>query len=292
VGDRPVRRALRALPRGRLTAVRLAVAWSAHLSDRAQHVVDPRALDRVERAVTDALDRGLAVMVDNHLDPQLMADPPAHRERFLAITEQVAAHFRQAPESVMIEPLNEPHGRLEALWNDYLRDALTAIRASNPTRPVVAGPGFYNTPMCLDEFAPPAEERRLVVTIHQYWPIQFTMQGEQGFPGGDARAWLGTTWDGTDAEVADLETGFERLAAWAVRHKRPIFIGEFGSTNNADPASRTRWARANRELAEGYGFAWGYWSFGPSFALYDLEAEHWNEELLAALLPRRAGRYA
>jgi endoglucanase len=50
-------------------------------------------------------------------------------------------------------------------------------------------------------------------------------------------------------------------------HKRPSFIGEFGSTNNADPASRARWARTKRELAEGYGFSWGYSSFGPSFAL-------------------------
>jgi hypothetical protein len=59
----------------------------------------------------------------------------------------------------------------------------------------------------------------------------------------------------------------------------------FGSINNADPASRARWARTKREFAEGYGFSWVCSFFGPGFALCDLDADHWNHELLVALLP-------
>jgi endoglucanase len=69
----------------------------------------------------------------------------------------------------------------------------------------------------------------------------------------------------------------------AAARDRPILVGEFGSSNNADMASRARWTRTNRELAERHGFSWGYRSFGPSFALYDLHADRWNRELLDAL---------
>jgi len=135
--------------------------------------------------------------------------------------------------------------------------------------------------------AAPESDRNLIVTIHQYWPIEFTFQGEEWFTRGDSRSWLGTRWQGSGAQRRELEVGFASVAEWAAAHDRPVFMGEFGTSNNADMASRVRWTRANRLLAEEHGFSWGYWSFGPIYALYDLQARRWHAELLAALFDQR-----
>jgi endoglucanase len=50
-------------------------------------------------------------------------------------------------------------------------------------------------------------------------------------------------------------------------------------------ASRIRWTRFNRELAEAHGFSWGCFSYGPIFSLYDDTSGDWRRELLRALIP-------
>lgn len=272
--------------RAGFSAVRVGIQWAAHTGSAAPYTISPTVLDSVERVVGEAVSRGLAVVLDNHLDPALMRDPPACRQRFLAISDQVARRVTSWPDSVMLEVLNEPHALLDPVWNEYLAEALSVIRSSAPARPLIVGPAFYNSPLRLPELELPEEDEHVIVTIHQYWPIRFTMQGEKWFPGGDAGPRLRTPWAGTASERRELRDGFDAAAAWAEARGRPVFVGEFGSSGNADLASRVLWARYNRELAEQHGFSWGYWSFGPSFALYDFDADDWHGDLLAALIPK------
>jgi endoglucanase len=273
------------------SAIRLAVVWAAHASAAPLFLLDTTVLDRVSELVDAAVGLGLAVVIDNHLDPALMTDPSQHRDRLLAIARQMTGRFAYAPETVMLEPLSEPRDALDPVWNEYLADLVTAIREVDPARTLVVGPTFYNTVLHLGELVLPADDH-LILSIHQYWPIPFTMQGEEWFAqnagwewlgGGGPAGWLGTTWTGTDAHVKELRDGYDRIAEFAARHDIPVFIGEFGATSKADPASRATWARANRELAEARGFSWGWWSLGPTYSVYDTVAGRWDTPLLAAL---------
>jgi len=88
---------------------------------------------------------------------------------------------------------------------------------------------------------------------------------------GSPRDWLGTTWDQTGAQESELHGGFAQLA-------------EFGATANAGLASRARWTRFNRMLAELHAIPWGIWSLAPTFAIYDPSARVFNPQLLAALM--------
>lgn len=194
----------------------------------------------------------------------LAGDPPAHRDRHLGIVDQISGHFRHAPDTVFLEPLAEPHDRLDPLWNAYLADTLTVARAQHPTRPILVGPAFFNTVRALPALQLPVGDRHLIVTLHHYWPLEFTFQGETWFTGSDTQAWLGTTWQPTPDRTAVLDAGFAQIAEWSTRHDRPIFLGEFGTTSHADMSSRAAWTRYNRELAEHHGFSWCYWSYGPS----------------------------
>jgi endoglucanase len=124
----------------------------------------------------------MALVIDNHLYPELMADPATHRDRLLTIVAQLASRFRGAPDGVLLEVLNEPHADLDPLWNAYLAELLAVVRQDHPTRPVIVGPGHFNTVLGLPRLDLPASDRHLIVTIHQSWPLEFTFRASSGSP--------------------------------------------------------------------------------------------------------------
>ena len=74
-----------------------------------------------------------------------------------------------------------------------------------------------NNARFLGELALPEAERNLIVGIHHYWPVTFTMQGElwlgEDHVFGHPRDWLGTTWDQTPGQEAELRAGSTRSPA-------------------------------------------------------------------------------
>lgn len=267
------------------TAIRLPVCLAAHRTDG---TLAPEMLRGVERIAAEAASLGLAVAVSNHRDPELMAAPDEHLGDLLATVAQLARTLKGRGNDVILEPLTEPCEALDPMWNTVAAELIGAVRAEDPDVTLLLGPRSYNNIRFLGELSLPAEERNLIVGVHHYWPITFTMQGEMflgenhGF--GNPRSWLGTTWDQTKAEEAEMRGGFGQVAGWGAMTGRPLFMSEFGTTNKAEMASRVRWTRFNRKLAEEHGMAWGVWSFAPTFAIYDLDVDAFNPELLAALM--------
>lgn len=267
------------------TAVRLPVCLAAH---RTGGNVAPEMLRRVEQIVDEATSLGLAVAVANHRDPELMAAPEEHLEDLLATAGQLARTLKGRTRDVILEPLTEPCEALDPMWNTVAARLIRAVRAEDPDVTLLLGPRSYNNIRFLGELSLPDEERNLIVGIHHYWPITFTMQGEMflgehhGF--GSPRSWLGTTWDQRPEQEAEMRGGFGQVAAWGSMTGRPLFMSEFGTTNKADMASRVRWTRVNRKLAEEHGMSWSVWSFAPTFAIYDLDTDAFMPELLAALM--------
>jgi endoglucanase len=221
----------------------------------------------------------------------MASDPWAHKERYLGIWRQVAEHYKDYPPQVLFELLNEPNGQLNAsIWNEYLAESLAIVRETNPTRDAVIGPASWNAydwvstlDLPEDKRSGPVDKHR-IVTFHYYLPFQFTHQGAEWVAGSEP--WLGTTWDATDAEKAEITAHFDSVAEWAKRHNNVrILLGEFGVYSKADPESRARWTRYVAREAERHGFAWSYWEFAAGFGIYDPEAKAWREELLKALIP-------
>jgi endoglucanase len=125
-----------------------------------------------------------------------MADPPRHRERLLAATRQLAEAIKHHGPSVVLEPLSEPQLALDPVWNGYLRELCATVRDVDPGRPLVVGPRSYNNARFPGELELPEQERNLILTVHHYWPITFTMQGETWLGQtelGDPTTWLETT---------------------------------------------------------------------------------------------------
>jgi endoglucanase len=134
----------------------------------------------------------------------------------------------------------------EREWNDLLAAALAVVRASNPTRTVIAGPVLWNTVGGLSSLRLP-DDRGLIVTIHYYSPFVFTHQGASWLE--EADRWRGTTW-GTDGDRARVRTDLARASAWARDRDRRLFLGEFGVCANVDLAARSAWTALVRSEAE------------------------------------------
>ncbi|WP_157682132.1 glycoside hydrolase family 5 protein [Mucilaginibacter mallensis] len=266
------------------TAVRLPIQWVARMDTVAPYTIDPQFLARIDWAISEALKNHLAIVLDNHLDAQLMKEPAVFHERFLSLWKQLSTHYSHKPQQVMFEVMAEPHEQLDAIWNDYFKEALAIIRESNPTRPVIVGPPFYNLVYKLNDLHLPQDDY-LILTVHYYDPIQFTMQGEDWFPMGKPREWIGTQWLGTEQEKRVISHAMDAVSDWAKKQGRPVFLGEFGAGDHADTVSKARYFSCIREQAELHGFSWGIFNFAVKFSLYDQKEKTWHQGLLTALIP-------
>jgi endoglucanase len=263
--------------------VRLPVRWNAHADESAPYMIDPAFFARVDEVVNWALARNLAVIVDLHHYEEMARDPRGHKDRFLEIWQQIAEHFKDSPSNVLFELLNEPNGELNAgLWNQYATEALTIVRASNPTRDVIIGPVNLNAHDQISTLELPKDDH-LIVTFHYYLPFEFTHQGAEWVEGSDS--WLGKTWDATDSEKAEIARHFDSVAAWARRRGIRVLLGEFGAYSKADMDARVRWTNFVRSEAERHGFGWAYWELASDFGVYDPDANVWRKDLLKALIP-------
>jgi endoglucanase len=269
------------------TLVRVPIRWSAHVGPAPAFTIDPTFVARVDWVVAQSEINNLSAILDYHNDDALMKNPDAEANRFVAIWQQIAAHYTDAPPSILFELLNEPNGKkMDAPhWNALLVQTLTTIRATNPTRTVIVGPVRWNSIGSLKDLTLPANDTHLLVTIHYYDPFHFTHQGASwAGPGMDK--FLGTTWLGTDAEKKAITDDFNSAGQWGADHHRPIYLGEFGAYEKGPLDSRARWTNFVARTAESHGMSWSYWEYCSGFGAYDPAAQHWRAPLLKALLPK------
>jgi endoglucanase len=263
--------------------VRLPVNWSAHALTRSPYTIDSKFAQRIDWAIDQALANKLNIIINVHHYSAMDSRPDEHRPRLAAIWEQLAVRYKNRPADVYFELLNEPHGKLiDAKWNATIGKLLATIRKTNPSRPVIVGPAQWNAIRALDQLELPKSDRNLIVTVHYYDPFKFTHQGAPWVK--DATKWKGTKWFGTDTEQADVRKSLGQAAAWAKKHDRPVFLGEFGAFEGADLESRARWSHFVAREAERLGFSWAYWEFCAGFGAYDPTANRWRDPLKNALV--------
>jgi endoglucanase len=262
--------------------VRIPIRWSAHAAPDAPYTINAAFLARVDEVIGWALDAGLQAVINIHHYDELTAAPAQQRERFLALWEQIAAHYQDYPNTLLFEILNEPHSAFSArLWNRYQLDALAVIRRTNPTRTVILGGVEWNSIWQLHQVELPADREHLILTFHNYEPFEFTHQGAEWVNG--SNAWLGTTW-GSAGDVARLRQYFRYAEKLQDDFGLPLLMGEFGAYAKADPESRLRFTRAMVEQAEARGIAWCYWEFAAGFGIFDPATGVFND-LYRALIP-------
>ncbi len=247
--------------------------------------LDEGWLKTLDWAVKNALANSLMVILDLHNYEDVAGNPALFKPRVLAYWKQIAERFKDAPDTLLFEILNEPNGRLTAsLWNQWLVEALAVIRATNPTRTVVIGPPEWNGFLYLNRLALPEADRNIIVTVHYYEPMRFTHQGADWTP--EFVNFSGVTW-GSAAEKKRVESDFAIAQKWALAYRRPVFLGEFGAYDKGPMESRIRYTEFVARTAESLGWAWAYWQFDSDFIVYDIDKDEWVTPVLKALVPQK-----
>ncbi len=264
--------------------VRIPVRWetAARSSAIPPYTIEASFLGRIRQVVDTALKYKLHAIINMHHHEAVFKDPDSQKARFLSQWEQIARYFRDYPDSLLFEVLNEPHDALTPIkWKAFFTDALEEIRKSNPNRFVLMGTPEWGGLGSLSTLQLPADER-IILTIHYYNPFQFTHQGADWSEG--ASAWLGTVWQDTEAERETVRSEFRTATEFSAAQHIPIHIGEFGAYSKADMASRVRWTTFMARYFEEQSFSWAYWEFSAGFGIYNPTTRQLSTPLVNALL--------
>ncbi len=266
-------------------SVRIPIRWEP--SDRslstAPYTISETFFKRIDNVIQSALDNNLMVIVNMHHHDELLANPDANLERFKSMWKQIATRYTSCTDSLVFEILNEPNGNLtSAKWNTFLRAGINEIRDVSPNRTILIGTPNWGGIGGLSELTWPTDIQNLILTVHYYNPFQFTHQGAE-WTGNESQAWLGSTWDNTEAERNTIENELKLITSYSRNYQIPVNIGEFGAYNKADIASRERWTTFCARTFENKGFSWNYWEFCSGFGFYNAQNKTIIEPLVRAL---------
>ncbi|WP_062213506.1 cellulase family glycosylhydrolase [Streptomyces sp. NBRC 109706] len=215
-------------------SVRIPVTWGQHQGAGPDYTIDPEYLERVQEVVGWAVDEGLYVLINVHHDSwQWVMDLPTRHDEVLAqytaTWEQIAGAFRDAPELLLFESINEPFfegSSGEAQDAELLHELNTVFHAlvrdsggGNADRLLVL-PTLHTSSdqPRLDELAATFDELddpNLAATVHYYgfWPFSVNVAGYTRF----------------DEETeADLTGAFDRVHQTFVARGIPVILGEYG----------------------------------------------------------------
>ena len=245
--------------------------------------LSPEWFKTLDWVVDNALANGLTVILDEHDYVPCGQDAAMCRTRLTAFWQQVAPRYREEPNKVLFEILNEPNKAVTIeLWNQMLGECLTIIRATNPERNVVIGPAWWNGIRLLNALVLPQTDRHIIATVHYYSPMNFTHQGAVWNP--PTAKLSGITW-GTDADKQAVAADFAAAQAWSKANDRPLLLGEFGAYDKGDMDSRAKYTSTVARTAESLGWAWTYWQFDSNFIVYNVDKGEWVEPIRNALVP-------
>lgn len=296
-----------------LDHVRLPVRFSAHADDAPPYEIKSALFKRVEWAIEQASENGLSIIIDLHHYQELMKEPAKHSDRLVAMWKQIGERFKDAPPTVAFELINEPCDKLTPeLLNPLTARALAAVRATNPTRTVIADSYFWASADQLKNLELP-KDPNLVASFHMYQPILFTHQGmawmgpeyqTRGlvFPGPPARPsspvpatenveWVKQWFGGYNSmPVTENPNGpkaifeyMKTVEAYIAASGRRVYMGEFGVADTADPTSRENWLRIVRVEAEKRSIGWALWDDGSRFRAMNVGWNSWIAPIEAGL---------
>lgn len=217
-------------------SIRIPITWDQHIGPAPGYAIDPAYLDRVEEVVGWALDSNLYVMINLHHDSWLWVSYMENKHdsvlaRYNAAWTQIADRFKNAPDKLMFESINEPRfgegGTTdESKMNLMLEELNTSfhqiVRKSgglNADRPLVL-PSLNTTPSLermneLYKTIIKLNDPNLIATVHYYgfWPFSVNIAGYTKFE--------------KDTKN-DITQTFDNVYNTFVAKGIPVIVGEYG----------------------------------------------------------------
>jgi endoglucanase len=294
--------------------VRIPIKFSGHAQAASPYTIDATFFSRVDTILDQAAQAKLAVIIDMHAYDELAANVNEHRARFLSLWTQIATRYRDRPDNVAFELLNEPYSQLDSEWNALMTSAVQAVRATNPRRLLVVDSVYWAEPSRLSQLVLP-NDANLMAAIHLYEPKLFSFQGKSWmgdafmttgivFPGppttpttpvaaASAASWAKSWFDAYNTQPAatnpsgpaTVAAQLAYVSSFRTTSGRYVYNGEWGPQDGGELGSRARLVTLVRQECEKAGVGWAIWEDPNNMKLFDSVANTWVSAIVDALLP-------
>ena len=297
-----------------LDHVRLPFDYNVIMTDSGEFIES--GFKYIDFCVDECEKRGLNVVLDLHktagfvfdnLDCFDFFDSAELQELFIKLWREMTHRYGNR-KNVVFELLNEVTDEAVAgKWNVIVEKAVGEIRKLNKDIRIIVGGIFNNSIYGMTLLEKPCAEN-MVFTFHCYDPLIFTHQKaywvaempsdfELPYPIPESEMYrrtvglLGERKDNTlDKDNNEMISSayFERLFAEACRiaeqNNVPLYCGEYGVIDRADPECTVRWFEDIHAAFEKMGIAHAAWTYKEKD--FGISGEHYNnvrDELIKLL---------
>lgn len=251
-------------------SVRIPVSWNDHMNG---DTIDKEWLDRVNEVVDYVIDNDMYAIINVHHDDYTWLNPTKADEekvkaRLVKIWEQVAERFKDYDYHLVFEGMNEPRViGSETEWtggtpeereviNNLFDAFVKTVRNSggnNANRHLIITSHAASITEDAVKAVKIPDDDKIIVSIHYYSPWDFSDP--------DDKSAKSAEW-GTDEDKKALDKGFELLKNTFIDKGTPVIIGEFGSVNKKNYATRADYTEYYIKSAKQYGITCFMWDEG------------------------------
>lgn len=262
--------------------VRIPVRWHNKSLSEPPYTVDPKWMARVVEVVDWALDAELNVILNSHHFDPIYESPLEVAPWHGGVWQQIAVQFADYPEETLwFELENEPHKNFDhSNLLETLGPALEAVRAINPTRPVIYGGEEWSGVNSLATLPLP-DDANIYPTFHYYDPFDFTHQGA---------SWTAPNVPppgrkfGSAADRASLAEDVQKIRDYIARTGKVPFMGETGAYDlHVSTPERVEYHRAVTAAFASTGIGICMWAYTNTYPFYDSDGGRWLEGMRDAI---------
>lgn len=229
------------------------------------------------------------------------------QERFLALWDRLSARYGKYS-FIAFDILNEiVDPDVNDIWNELSAKAIQRIRTHAPNNWILLGGTCYNSINTI-KYLPPQTDKKIVYSFHFYEPYLFTHQGaywdarmstdfrvEYPLTAAQFKEVSDKTFDGAfsgifrnmeDDFIGEqmLSSIFEEAVSISQSRNVPLYCGEYGVINLANPTHAIKWHRDIHAVFEKYQIGRALWSYKEmDFGLIDEHYKEHFEELITLL---------
>jgi len=289
-------------------SVRIPVAWSNLMSS--DYTINADLLKRVKEIADYCTNDGMYVLVNIHWDggwfDNFATNYDESMKKYTRVWTQISNYFKDYSNNLVFESLNE-EGCWNSIWNRWsgttgeaktkaysilnninqkFVDIVRASGGNNTTRCLlIAGYATDIDLTCDDCFKMPTDtiSNKLMISVHYYTPSTFTILTEDASWGKFSATW------GTDAEINQVKTDFNKMKTKFADKGYPVIIGEYGTTTvNKESASVRRYLSTVCKTGYDLGFCPMLWDSSVHYSRSDKKIP--DTELAAMYLTYKDGR--
>jgi len=235
-------------------------------------------MDRVEQVVNWILDEGMYCILNLHHDGgesdkswilEMAANETATLVKFNAVWNQIAQRFRDTPDTLILEAMNEvgfdsvPKAQAYNKMNLLNQNFVNTVRNSGSSNAarflLIAGYWTDIDRSCDPLFLMPQDsaQDKLILSVHYYTPATFCIPDNPNNSWGFRDSW------GTSSDRTELSNQINKLKTNFISKSIPVILGEYGvAINNKVEQSRIDWMTAVTQICLDNGICPVLWDTG------------------------------